>query len=123
MGLMTFKMLPPSLKNGSCMYGGFFGAPGKRAPRFNCQYAEVTNTDVHVVMTADQAQNRTKLIKLNLITNSMPVDKDEELFLKVEPKPKAEPKKRSWKDLMKKEEQEQAKEKADGKGKKPRPSD
>ena len=95
--------------------------PGCPAPRFNCEFVVKTISNVSLCTLDDQVFNRTRIMEVPLLTNSMPLLEGEELILEksVPKKQTGRDKKRTWRDAQADEQrQSQKTPKNDGFGEK-----
>jgi hypothetical protein len=82
---------------------------GKMPPRFSCELKNFSLSSVNLAILGDTTLNRTKLLEVPFLTNSLPLEDCEELILEVVEKTKeAQPVKRSWRDAVKDDEKEAA---------------
>ncbi len=85
---------------------------GQLPPRFNCELQNFSLSSVNLAIIGDTTLNRTKLLEVPFLTNSLPLEDCEELILEVVEKTKeAQPVKRSWRDAVKDDEREASRKK------------
>ena len=82
----------------------------KPAPRFNCELVVKTLSVVAICSVDGQCYNRTRIIEVPFLMNSIDLMEGEELFLEVdEPARKKSTKKRTWRDAERDAQAEQQK--------------
>ena len=88
---------------------------GETPPRFNCEITTKQVSSVNVGSFGAAVVNRTRLMDVPFLTNSHPLQQNEEFILEIEPKRKEEPKgnKRATSRDMLKHEEKQKKPKID----------
>jgi hypothetical protein len=76
---------------------------GQPQSRFNCELIDFQMSIVTIAAPKNKCMNSTRTIHMQLLTNSMPLKKGEELILEIilKEKKKAETAKRSWRDAQK----------------------
>ena len=109
---LTQKQLDAASK-GQGVHGPVCRQPrmGPWTPRFNCKLQELTLSNVTIANVGGRVMNKTRLVEVPFLTNSMPLEDGEELIFEIPEKPQKEEKKRTWKDALKTEEKERAKKK------------
>ena len=86
--------------------------PGQLPLRFNCELVEKEISNV-TVLTMPEVSNRTRVVSVQWLTNSVPLVENEELILEIgKPKANKPDNKRSWRDVHKEEVAAKAKAKA-----------
>ena len=88
--------------------------PDQLRRRFNCELELKSQSVVclSVGSTSNTNCNRTRLIEVPFMTNSVPLEEGEELILRIEEKKQPTPKKRSWRDEVKDAERQSKKQKS-----------
>ena len=73
----------------------------KWRPRFNCSLETQTLSCVCIAIVGTQALNRTRILEVPFLANTVMVEEGEELILQIGEKEKKERPKRTWQDAMK----------------------
>ena len=85
---------------------------GKPRPRFNCELETQSLSVVTLAAVRNKAVNRTKMLDVPFLTNSVTLVENEELILEVEPpKKEQKAKKRTWREALVSDERKAAEEK------------
>ena len=76
---------------------------GKLRPRFNCEMKLMSLSAVNLGCINDRMLNRTRMMDVPFLVNSVPLQEKEELLLELVPKEKkaVDKRKRTWKDAVK----------------------
>ena len=76
---------------------------GKVPPRFNCELLPRVISNVCIAAVGKEPINRSRMIETPFLTNSIQLERGEELVLEIAEKIKkqSQPRDRSWRDVMK----------------------